>query len=613
VTLLSAWVLGGLVLAVPLVLVHLRRNRPQTWDVASLLAWRELPGQDASPSRRLGRPLLPLLLALQLLALVLLVLSLARPASGAGTPRPRHIYVVDDSVWMQAQQAGGTRMAAARHLLRGQLQALPASAQVRLLSAGATPSLVFSGSAHSAVRALSKLRAGDGPADLQTALNLAVGLRATRVDRIELLHAPEDAAPVVSAPPSSYAQVVVGDPLDDQGLFDATARCGLPATSGSPCEVFARVLNTAASVRTERVLALEHGRAVSAQTVTIAAGSSSPVAFRAPAGAAVQLQLVGHDALTADDDAFVAVPVSSSVRITLVGSPSHALALARALASVPDVELRLRTSASYRATDSSTSDLLVLDGWLPPGALPDAPSLLLVNPPRVPGGHVQGTLSDSRLSGFDSSSPLLEGVDLSALTVFGGQARNMTLPHWMAAVAWTPEGPLLAAGSLGGQRVELLAFDPSGSDLPQLASFPVLVANLVELSQQWAPSQVAAGQHVSVLEPPSTTSATLTESSGVTHPLTLGTSAPHTLLLAHPGLVAITQRGPWGTRSQTIAVNVQSSAVAAPSTPIDLNATPTADRAPPRPWWPWVLAAAILTLLMAFTYEVLRAPRMASV
>jgi hypothetical protein len=600
------------VLAVPLVLVHLRRNRAQTRDVASLLAWRELPGEAVSPSRRLGRPLLPLLLALQLLALVLLVLSLARPASGAGTPRPRHIYVVDDSVWMQAQQAGGTRMAAARRLLRSQLQALPASAQVRLLSAGATPTLVFSGSAHGAVRALPGLRAGDGPADLQTALRLAAGLRATSTDRIELLHAPENAAPVVNALAGDYAQVVVGGPLDDQGLFDATARCGLPASAGSPCEVFARVLNTAAGARTERVLALEHGRAVSAQTVTVAAGSSSPVAFRAPAGAAVQLQLAGHDALTADNDAFVAVPASSPVRITLVGSPSLALALARGLAAVPDVELRLRTSASYRATDPGTSDLLVLDGWLPPGGLPDAPSLLLVDPPRVPGGRVHGTLSDSRLSGFESSSPLLEGVDLSALTVFGGQARRVTLPTWMTAVAWTPEGPLLAAGSYGGQRVELLAFDPSGSDLPQLASFPVLVANMVALSQQWAPSQVAAGQRVSVLEPPGTTSATLTESSGATHALTLGASTPHALLLARPGLVAITQRGPWGARSQTIAVNVQSSAAPAPSAPIDLSATPAGEHTPPSAWWPWVLAAAMLALLMAFAYETLRAPRIAS-
>jgi Ca-activated chloride channel homolog len=603
VTLLSAWALAGLLLAVPLVLLHLRRNRPPVRDVASLLSWRALPGQASSPSKRLGRPLLPLLLLLQLLALVLIVLGLARPAGGAGLERASRIYVVDESIWMQAREHGITRLASAQSLLRGQIARLPADLSVRIVAAAATPSVLFSGTAHDATRAVGGLRATQGVADLQAGLALAAGLRRNPGDRIELVRSPQDAPPVVQARRSTFTQVLVGGALDDQGLSDAVARCGLPASGESSCEVFARVLNSGPSGREDRVQALERGRPVSAQTVAVAAGSSSPVAFLAPAGAAVQLQLPGHDALAADDRAYVAVPAQAPVRITVVGNPAQARPLVRALESVPDVELRLRTPGSYRVTDPGTSDLLVLDGWLPPGGLPPAPGLLLVAPPRLPDGRVQGALSNSRLSGSDPTSGLLEGADLTSLTIYSGQARRLTLPSWMAAVAWSPEGPLLAAGSRGGQRVEVLAFEPSGSDLPQLAAFPVLVANLVGSSQQWAPLQVTAGQPAIVQEPPGTTSASLTAGDRPALSLPVGSGAPHALAIAQAGLVSIRQRGPWGTRSRTIAVNVQLAPSQSPSTPIDLAAAVAAVRTPRTAWWPWALAGALLVLLLATAYE----------
>ena len=135
-TLLSAWALAGLLLTVPLVLLHLRRRQPPSREVSSLVPWRELATDAPSPSWRLGRPVLPLLLLLQLLALILLVLSLARPASGLGTPSPGRIYVVDGSLLMQHREAGGERMALARRELGELLGALPADTHVQLVLAG---------------------------------------------------------------------------------------------------------------------------------------------------------------------------------------------------------------------------------------------------------------------------------------------------------------------------------------------------------------------------------------------------------------------------------------------------------------------------------------------
>ena len=45
----------------------------------------------------------------------------------------------------------------------------------------------------------------------------------------------------------------------------------------------------------------------------------------------------------------------------------------------------------------------MLDGWLPPGGLPPAPAVLLVDPPRLPEGRVGGTLGDTVVSGTDAA------------------------------------------------------------------------------------------------------------------------------------------------------------------------------------------------------------------
>ena len=106
-TLLAAPALAALVLAIPLLVLHLRRRKPPRRAVGSLLAWRDLPGAGGGGARRFGRPPLPLLLLLQLLALVLLVVALAHPAKEKNATGSSHVYVVDESMWMGAEDGGG--------------------------------------------------------------------------------------------------------------------------------------------------------------------------------------------------------------------------------------------------------------------------------------------------------------------------------------------------------------------------------------------------------------------------------------------------------------------------------------------------------------------------
>jgi Ca-activated chloride channel homolog len=609
VTLLSGAALAALVLAVPLVALHLRRRRPPRRAVGSLLAWRDLPAAGGGGARRIGRPPLPLLLALQLLALALLVFALARPASNESSTTSSHVYVVDESMWMGAEEAGTTRIDAARAALGERLAELPAEEAVRVVGAGAAPTVLYEGAASGAGGALSDLRAGPGAANLTAALRLAAGLRAGDGDQVVLLRAPEEAAPAVRGGGSSYEDQTVGKPVEDAALGDASAQCD--RLGAEACEVFVRVSDRGGAARRLPARIAISGEPTRTATVTVPADGTAPLVFAAPPGAAVQVSLPSGDGLAADDSTFVSVPQPGGERITLVGNRTRALPIARALASVPGVQLRLRTPDTYEPTDPGTSDLLVLDDFVPKGGLPDAPALLLVNPPSFPGGEDQekdlGKMHDSRISGTEAASPLLEGVDLSSLTIGAGASHRLALPASLTAAAWSSEGPLIASGTDGGRRVATISFEPSESNLPQLAGFPTLIDNIVAWSQSLAPQAAAAGTPFSLSEPPGTSAATLRPAAGgAAQELDLAAGSEIPVSIAKPGNYVIALRGPWGTRELAVAVNP--GAPAAPGAPVDLAAPAPAGHAGHTDLWPWLLAAALLVLILEALYAWWREP-----
>ena len=602
-TLLSGAALAALLLAVPLVALHLRRRKPPRRAVGSLLAWRDLPAAGGGGARRIGRPPLPLLLALQLLALALLVFALARPVSTGDATAGSRVYVVDESMWMGVEE-GGTRIDHARAVLRERLARLPGEEAVRIVGAGQAPTVLYEGDAAGASGALGDLRAGPGAANLTAALRLAAGLRAGDGAQVVLLRAPEEAAPRVRGGGVAYEDLEVGAPVPDAALSGASAHCD--RLGAEACEVFVRVSVRDGAPRRLPVRVAISGEPLHTVPVTVPAGEGAPLVFTAPPGATVRMSLPG-DRLAADDTAFASVPEPGGERITLVGNRTRALPLARALASVPGVKLRLRTPRTYEATDPGTSDLLVLDDFVPKGGLPEAPALLLVNPPRFPGGAVRGEMDDSRLSGVEAASPLLEGVDLSSLTIGAEAARRLALPAAFGAAAWSAEGPLIAAGDDDGRRVAVIAFEPAESNLPQLAGFPALIDNIVAWSQRLAPETAAAGAPFALAEPPGTSAATVRPAAGGAArqlPVAAGTEVP--VRIARPGNYVLSVEGPWGTRELALAVNP--GPAAAPGAPVDLAAPAPSTHPGDTDLWPWLLAAALLVLVLEGLYAWWREP-----
>ena len=333
-TLLSGAALAALVLALPLIALHLRRRKPPRRAVGSLLAWRDLPAVGGGGARKVGRPPLPLLLALQLLALALLVFALAHPASEKSAAGTSHVYVVDESMWMGAEEGGAPRIDAARTDLRERLGELPGDEAVRIVGAGATPSVLFEGEAAAAGGALAKLEAGRGGADLAAALRLAVRPAGRR-------RQPGDASAGAG-----------GTGADGEGRRLLLRRTGdrqtarrrrprrrrrplRPARRGSVRSLRPGHQPRRARRAKCRCGSRPPGKRRAREKVEVPAGGSAPLIFPTPPGGAVEVSLVGADGLAADDSAFVSVPEPGGERITLVGNRTRALPLARALASVP--------------------------------------------------------------------------------------------------------------------------------------------------------------------------------------------------------------------------------------------------------------------------------------
>jgi Ca-activated chloride channel family protein len=549
----DAWALAGLVLLAPIIALHLRdRGRPVR-DVPSLLLWQQLATDAPAGKRRLGRPILPFLLALQALGLILLVLALADPLGGGARSPRTAVFVLDDSFWMRA---GGRVQTAASEITRA-ARAQPPGTLVRVVVASPAPRLAYRGSAGGVGGALARVRPTAAPPDLGTALSVAAGLLTGPHDRIVVVHAPEDAVPAVDSAPGELSTLTAGAPIADQGIFATQARCGIGATD--LCAITAVLRNSGDTAVDDHYLAAVGGRRPLALSSRVAPRSSADIALIATPGERVDLRLQGSDPLAIDDRAWVNVPYQGGAPrasvVTLVGERSRALALARAFAAVPGVKLRLLTPSTYRPADARGTGLIVLDGWLPRAGLPPAPSVLLVDPPRLPGGHVGAPQQDSTLSGSDQSSPLLAGVNLSSLTIDTGSARQLTLPGWLTPVAWSPAGPLIAAGGDGRQRVAIISFEPSRSNLPQLASFPIMAANLVTWGLRWAPASAVAGTPTLVDAIPGATTASLTRDGAVVARAPLD-GRPVALTATAPGLYALAESGPGVSDRATVAVDL---------------------------------------------------------
>lgn len=532
------WLWG---LIVPLLLMYILKVRRPRRVVSSVWLWRaaERDLQAKHPFRKL-RAQVPLLL--QLLVLSLLGLALAEPFSKGADPLLRHVVIVlDVSASMNTVENGTeTRMELARQAAASQIDALDPGAEVMLLTAGKTATVVtpFERDRRRLRRALSQVSAQHVEGDLSQAVSLAASrLRSLQGQRRLVIvtdGALADQSPIVTGDVATEV-VRVGEPKDNLAITrinverevessskqlgsrsgtrsngsdsapkpPATAdpRAGSPADGAGPgasdrfelqsetstVHVFVSVKNFGRRVR--NVYATLRQRNVqeplASRQVQLQPGEEAPVvlsfeAVDADAGTGISVELSPNDALAVDDRAFALVP--DPRRQTVILSPADKTPwLRRALLADPDVEL-LGIAADALETARVPPGALIVYAGRCPERTPKS-GYLIIDPPagECLGDVIQPAPEGHQITQWNDADPRLRF--LSLVNLRARRANTISTNSPQRVLVESQHGALVVKQELFGREGTLVAFEFGETDWPLKASFVLFVRNLVEVAR----------------------------------------------------------------------------------------------------------------------------------
>ncbi len=481
------WWLALLAL-IPIVL-YLFRRRSKTVDVSSLVFFKSLARehQESEWLRRLKR-LISLLLTLFLLLAA--VSALARVVFSPVSDATRNVVILlDRSASMAAtDNAGKTRLQAAKEAIRNRLEGLNHSIGVSLIAYDTRPEILQPRTLkrRALLSALGEIQVHPVSHDLDAALETARTLARLETPA-EIWHV-SDIAAEIDLPAEMRLVPVPVDLAESVNVgFTAFQIRKVPLQS-SRFAAFLQVScnQSAPETVTGSIEVRVGGVFLSPRHFELDPGESA--GFEVPIDGAeeqlLQLSLrVEGDCLPLDDSILVPLPESRPIVAARIGpgdaaDPFTHLALQ---SLVKDGELQV-WSASPDRWPLEDIDVAIFDNWLPDEWPADVP-VIAIDPPGALGPIQAVPLQSGGIPHRDirvanSDHPVVFRVTGSRLAltqtcVFSGAGSFE--PLWLAG-----NEPVLAAGSVGGQRIVLMGFAPKSSErLPLTASFPLLMGNAI--------------------------------------------------------------------------------------------------------------------------------------
>jgi len=491
--LLDPGALKFLALIPTIILLYMVRSHYRRRKVSSIMLWRSIR-HDLEARQQVRLPPLSLLMLLQLLAVAVGAFALARPA----LPAEGHSHLVlllDASTSMEATDVPPSRFDVAVQEARRIIQQVSPGDEVSLVTIGASPTLVASGTEMAEVlAALDHLQPGAGAVDVDAALKLGESLiRNTGGEgRIVLL---SDGVFGQAPRTTSVAVPVDFEPIgvsgDNQGITSLEVRRDLDGSGR--WSAFGRVANYSGRPARVTATATADGLVLETRSLSLAPRSSTDLSFALPTGTRFfALKLDTHDIYQADDWAEVRVDTPQSRSVLLVSDDPDPIL--RVLGSIPGLKVSVVPPASFKPV--AGADLVILDGFVPP-VLPGA-DILIMNPPESASGIVVSSASgEATVLRSERSNSLIRSIDLQSLRL--GETVHLQTPEWAHTVVEGPAGPLILEGEESGRKIVVLGFDWQLFDLPRMQAFPLLISNAVaDLSPLSLPESVHPGESVLV-------------------------------------------------------------------------------------------------------------------
>jgi von Willebrand factor type A domain/Aerotolerance regulator N-terminal len=472
----AAFFLGSM--AVPIVVLYLRRPSRRPLEFSSLLFWQRV--LEREPHRKfLGRLRNPLSLIFQLVIMLLLLLALARPQEVSSRGHRSTVLVLDMRARMQAPGIFDEALLAAQDVV----SRLGPHDEVAILAVEGAPRIVssFSSDGKELRRKLSSLEPSDAGGNLDEAMVLAGRLLDAKPGEKRLIVIGDRKA----AAPENAEQITVGKSTDNLAVL-ALAQRPLPASPQS-AELMVRLGNFSRGANTAELELSLDGKPFDLQRFPLGPGEQRdfsaiiPKEMLASGTGFLIARLTSKDALNFDNSARAVLPTGQQLRVLLVGEDDPFLE--NALKADPSIAVEILRPESWRSTLGAGFDVVIFDNWLPA----DLASEKLGSEPsfffgRTPFNLAGEQISPDFLEASESDSPLLWNVEFRDIRLT--KAEKLTVPadrRWRASIPMRSAGEpmVMALEDPQGARMVAVAFAVADSNFPLRVGFPLFVSNVI--------------------------------------------------------------------------------------------------------------------------------------
>ncbi|MFB3891543.1 MAG: VWA domain-containing protein [Phycisphaerae bacterium] len=493
----------ALLLVVPLVLYLLPLPR-RLIKASALYLWQRFLSSEpfGRASERFRRALGFALLAAILASLVLAAADLT---VGSTSVKARGaVVIVDVSASMNAVVDGKTNLSRAKQAAAQFVESLGGGAQVAVAETSGRLEVLrpMGAGGREAIARIDRIEPFEGPCDMRRALAEAWGLWGDKPE-VEVYVFTDNELP--DSPWGQRAHAWIAPAVGEDGNAGIIAISAERSSAGSgeqrgrEVTVNFTLANYGQAQRTLSGVIICNGQARgSFESTQLEGGATAKktVKFEEPGAAAVMVKLEGNkDALAADDFACVNVPALDEMRVGVVWPTRDDTATAPAkgpviflrndyvaavLSAMQDEGL-IGSIVENAAERKIATPVTVYVNQLP-AQWPDGGAIVLY--PLRSGVIDVGLHAEPVMVARQAGHDLLAGVDLRGLAV-----RNAVLaavPQWATPLVWADNNlPLVWAGQTGKTKVLFVGISampsgPSGSRLPLIASFPVLMRNTLQ-------------------------------------------------------------------------------------------------------------------------------------
>jgi len=460
---------------VPIVILHLIRQRRKKRQIPSLLLWERVVGR--SP-RRLALRVLTSVFSLLLLlaALAAVSLSAAGPVRGESAPPPRPLLMAIGA----SARMDGERWDRAIGIATAEVAMKASFDPVTILLVSEAPRILVAKEMDPEV--LVAALADARPSLARSAWRLAGDALSDGLERGRVVAIGVD--PVV---PEGVTVQPVGGANSGITAFRAEIR-------EDRVELFLKT--TGATEGAELVVTMGDAEiarvaAVAEQTLTVDRG----------AGGILRARLLPASGPTFDDEVAACIAPPRQLSLGLVtdrGADPFLTAALAAVAPLLDLKKTGTLPPERLARVAGKLDVIVITGADLPDSLPEGNYLLLTPPPEILGFTPLGVVTSAPIWERSSDHPVTHNIDAAEVQVMGAIAARP--PDGVTTLLSVPDGAVAAAGIRDGARYVWIGLGPGTSTLPVTAAYPLMVRNALSwfasLSESPFPPAVVIGERL---------------------------------------------------------------------------------------------------------------------